>query len=386
MKRHLGRARAALAVVLALAVATGAAASQSAGTPGFEIARAPYAFSFPRDHGAHPAYQSEWWYFTGHLRAKDGRRFGYELTFFRAGLAPGQGGPAPGQSRWRGNQVYPAHFAITDEAGKRFFYTERFARAALGQGAAAEGRLDVHVAGWSLTGKTLANPLMERMTMHAADGAGRDRIAIDLVGVPLKDPAIHGHDGVSPKGACPSCASHYYSYTSLQTSGTLVYGGERLAVDGRSWMDHEFGSDELQRDQVGWDWFSIQLEDGREVMLYLLRRKGGGVTPQSSGSVIERDGRVRYLPLDAFAIEPTGAWTSPHTNGRYPSGWHVRIPAERLDLVLAPILADQELANTNAGGVSYWEGAVDVRDAADPKRMLGEGYVELTGYAGAISL
>jgi predicted secreted hydrolase len=224
------------------------------------------------------------------------------------------------------------------------------------------------------------------MILRAGEGAGRERTAIDLVQVPLKVPAIHGHDGISRKAACRSCASHYYSYTRLKTSGTLTYGGRQLAVEGLSWMDHEFGSDELQPDQVGWDWFSIQLDDGREVMLYLLRRRDGSVTPESSGSVIARDGSVRYVPLDAFAAEATGTWTSPHTNGRYPSGWHVRVPGERIDLVLVPTLLDQELAGTNAGGISYWEGAVDVRDATAPNRTLGAGYVELTGYAGAISL
>jgi predicted secreted hydrolase len=361
-------------------------AADRPGAAGFASANAPYAFVFPRDHGAHPAYKSEWWYYTGHLRAKDGRRFGYELTVFRAGLAPGEGAVGPGQSRWRGHQVYPAHFALTDEAGKRFFHVERFARAALGQGSASEDGLDLHVADWSISGSALANRALERMALHAAEGSGRERTAIDLVQIPLKPPAIHGHDGVSRKAACATCASHYYSYTRLKTSGTLTYGGERLAVEGLSWMDHEFGSDELQRDQVGWDWFSIQLDDGRELMLYLLRRKDGGVTPESSGSVIERDGRVRYVPLEAFTAEPTGTWTSPHTNGRYPSGWRVRLPGERIDLVLVPTLLDQELAGTNAGGISYWEGAVDVRDGADPQRTVGVGYVELTGYAGAISL
>jgi predicted secreted hydrolase len=378
-----------LRLVLAVAALCAAAPLARAAVPavrGFAIAEAPYAFVFPRDHGAHPAYKSEWWYFTGHLRAKDGRRFGYELTFFRAGLAPGEGAPGPGQSAWRGNQVYPAHFALTDEAGKRFFHAERFARAALGQGSAAPDALDVRADDWSVTGTPQADPRFERMLLRAGEGVGRERTAIDLVQLPLKMPAVHGRNGVSRKAACRSCASHYYSYTRLKTSGTLTYGGEQLAVEGLSWMDHEFGSDELQADQVGWDWFSIQLNDGREVMLYRLRRRDGGVTQESSGSVIERDGSVRYIPLAAFAADATGTWASPHTNGRYPSGWRVRLPGERIDLVLAPVLVDQELAGTNAGGISYWEGAVDVRDAADPSLTLGAGYVELTGYAGAIAL
>jgi predicted secreted hydrolase len=149
-------------------------------------------------------------------------------------------------------------------------------------------------------------------------------------------------------------------------------------------MDHEFGSDELQANQVGWDWFSLQLDDRREIMLYLLRQKDGSVTPESSGSLIGVDGRVTYLPRAAFAVSATGSWTSPHTGGVYPSGWRVRVPGARVDLVLTPVLLDQELANV-LGGVSYWEGAVDARDGASG-RSLGVGYVELTGYAGAVLL
>jgi predicted secreted hydrolase len=216
--------------------------------------------------------------------------------------------------------------------------------------------------------------------MHAVAGG----TAITFAQYPLKPPAIHGHDGISRKGPCVSCASHYYSMTRLHTAGTLTYRGQTFTVDGISWMDHEFGSDELQRNQAGWEWFSIQLDDDRELMLYVLRQKDGSVTPQSSGSLIARDGHVTYLPLSAFHTEPTGTWHSPHTNATYPSGWRVRVPSANVDVLLVPTVLDQELANT-AGGVSYWEGAVDVRDPAT-QRALGVGYVELTGYAGAISL
>jgi predicted secreted hydrolase len=218
------------------------------------------------------------------------------------------------------------------------------------------------------------------MTLHAAAGDN----AIDLVQLPLKPPAVHGSGGISRKAACASCASHYYSYTRLQTRGTLTYNGVPLAVEGLSWMDHEFGSSELAPDQSGWDWFSLQLRDGREVMLYRLRERDGGVTPQSSGSVIERDGRVHPLRLGDFSIESHSVWRSPHTGARYPSGWRVRVPGHRLDLLLTPTVADQELANSS--GTSYWEGAVDVSDTAHAEVSLGAGYVELTGYAGALRL
>jgi predicted secreted hydrolase len=339
----------------------------------FLSANAPWHFRFPRDHAAHDRFASEWWYFTGHVRAADGRRFGYELTFFRLGLRPGDARPTRGESQWRGNELYPAHFALTDEAGKTFVHYERFAREALGAGFASTKRLDVRDEGWTLTGPS-------PFRLHASvDGKG-----IDFSLTSEKPPAVHGHDGISKKGPCATCASHYYSMTRLRTAGTLTYGGARLAVSGISWMDHEFGSGELQANQVGWDWFSVQLDDRRELMLYLLRQKDGSVTPESSGSLIDARGHVTYLPRSAFVVTTTGSWKSPHTGGVYPSGWRVRVAAAGVDLVLAPVLADQELANT-VGGVSYWEGAVDVRDGVSG-HSLGVGYVELTGYAGAVSL
>jgi predicted secreted hydrolase len=214
--------------------------------------------------------------------------------------------------------------------------------------------------------------------------ARSENIGVDLVQVAEKAPAVHGHDGVSVKAACRTCASHYYSMTRLRTSGTLLYRGERLRVDGLSWMDHEFGSDELQRDQAGWDWFSIQLDDRREIMAYRLRQKSGALTAESSGSLVDPAGGVRYLRRDEVGVDVMGAWKSPHSGGTYPSGWRFRVASAGLDLVLVPTVRDQELANT-VGGVSYWEGAVDVTDAVSGKRV-GTGYVELTGYAGAISL
>jgi len=343
------------------------------GVRGFVGAGTPWRFSFPRDHAAHDLFASEWWYFTGHVRSASGRRFGFELTFFRVGLAPGPTRVAAGQSAWRGDEVYPAHFAISDVDGGRFVHYERFAREALGAGFASTSRLDVRDDGWTLSGPA-------PFRLHAA--ADGDGIDFSLVGE--KAPAVHGHDGISRKGACATCASHYYSITRMATRGALTYRGERLAVDGISWMDHEFGSDELQGDLVGWDWVSLQLDDRRELMLYLLRRKDGSVVPESSGSVIDARGGVTYLPRAAFALTATGSWTSPHTGGVYPSGWRVRVPSARIDVTLTPQLLDQELANTT-GGVSYWEGAVDARDATTG-RAVGLGYVELTGYTGSVSL
>ena len=367
-----------LIVLMLIGAPNGTGASVGSEVPaltarGFANARIPWRFVFPRDHAAHFAFASEWWYYTGHLHAGDGRRFGYELTFFRFGLRPGDPQPKTGESRWRGNQAYPVHLALTDEHGRRFVYDERFAREALGMGRASDRALDVAVGDWTLRGGGVV-----RMR------ASSDEVGLDLAHIAEKQPAIHGHDGMSLKAACATCASHYYSLTRLRTTGRIRYGGKTLRVTGLSWMDHEFGSDELQRDQAGWDWFAIQLDDGREIMDYRLRRKDGSQTPESSGSLIDRRGAVHFLARDAFVVDATGRWMSPHTRATYPSRWHVRIPVAGLDLSLVPTVLDQELANT-ATGVSYWEGAVDVNDAASG-RHLGVGYVELTGYAGAVPL
>lgn len=265
--------------------------------------------------------------------------------------------------------MYPAHLAITDENGKRFVYGERFAREALGIGRSTEAAVDVTADDWTLRGS-------EPFRMRARSG----EIGADLAQVAAKPPAAHGHDGVSVKGPCGTCASHYYSMTRLRTSGRIWYGGKALAVVGTSWMDHEFASGGLDRSQIGWDWFSIQLDDRREIMDYRLRQKDGNIAAESSGSVVDAAGRVRYLRKDDVLVDARGTWKSPHSGAVYPSGWRVRVPAAALDLVLTPTVLDQELANLS-GGVSYWEGAVDVSEASTG-RHLGLGYVELTGYAG----
>ena len=358
--------------VLALVALQAVTAS---GTQTWQTARAPYRFVFPRDHYAHDDYRTEWWYFTGHLRASDGRRYGFELTFFRIGLRPHPYRIEPGRSAWRSAQLYSAHFAITDIHGRRFFYAETSARDALGQGYASQRRLLVRVNGWSLHGTSAVEP---HMHLRAADGGN----AIDLRVIPEKPPVVEGPGGISRKGACASCASHYYSFTRLCASGTLRLAGHDESVRGVAWMDHEYGSDELSPGQVGWDWFSIQLDDRREIMLYRLREKDGATTPQSSGTIVSRSGRPTYLALRDFHIVATGTWRSPRTHALYPSGWVVRVAGIAAPLRLTPVLKDQELAGS---GTTYWEGAVRVFDARTGRR-LGRGYVELTGYSGAISL
>ena len=341
----------------------------------FQAALAPYTYHFPRDHGAHDAYRTEWWYFTGHLRTARGRRFGFELTIFRIGLEPRPSAWRRGESRWRAYQLYPAHLAITDEQTHTFVYAQTFARDALGAGYASQSRLHAGANGWTLDGSDAVRPRMH--LQGSSNGNG-----IDLMLHSIKPPAIHGINGISRKGPCASCASHYYSFTRLLASGTVMRAGVRYRVAGIAWMDHEYGSDELTANQIGWDWFAIQLNDDREIMLYRLRERSGATTPQSSGSLIDAHGTVRYLPLRAFSIAATGSWRSPHTGALYPSGWTVTVRGAGT-LALVPVMRDQELAD--AGGTSYWEGDVDVRDPRTGAR-IGEGYVELTGYTSRVNI
>ena len=345
---------------------------------GWRSAGAPYVFSFPRDHGSHPNYRLEWWYFTGHLLADDGHRYGFELTIFRAGIAPGAPTPRPEQSRWRDGEIFPAHFALSDDTDGRFSYAERLVRPALGDAGAARDGLDVHAGDWSIRG---IDPIRLQAQTRAEGVTLRLRS--------LKPAAVHGRDGISRKGSCASCASHYYSLTRLVGEGSVRVGARRRVVRALVWMDHEFGSDELEPGVVGWDWFAFQLADGREVMLYHLRRRDGTFIPASSGSVIARDGSVRRLRAADFSIVPTGSWRSPQSRALYPSGWIVRVPLAALSVRVVPRLRDQELASR---GVSYWEGDVCLEPlstvasdrAAGDACTAGQGYVELTGYAGEV--
>jgi predicted secreted hydrolase len=336
--------------------------SSTASVPGWRPALPGYRYSFPRDHAAHPEFQTEWWYYTGHLRARDGRRFGFELTFFRVGVRR----EVRSRSAWALHDVHFAHFALTDVGRRRFHVTDRINRGALGMSGALTERYRVWIDDWeaSLDGER-----------HALRASHPDwSLALSLRST--RPPVIHGVDGVSRKAEGPGRASHYYSLTRVMGGGTVRVGSEALAVTAQAWMDHEWGSNQLTPEQVGWDWFSLQLDDGRELMLYLLRRRDGSNEPVSSGTLVAADGRARHLPLDAFHVHATGEWRSPHTGGRYPAGWRVRIPGENLDVTVTPLMPDQEVIPTGGAGVVYWEGAVRVSGGA-----TGVGYVELTGYA-----
>lgn len=330
----------------------------------FRLALPGYEFEFPRDHGSHPSYRTEWWYYTGHLRTASGRRYGFEVTFFRVGIA------APGtakETEWDLQHVMPAHFAITDVQAKSFRYYEKLNRASAYTADAAEGRLDVFNEAWRAT----TNP-DGSWKLVAAEG--KDSLALTLR--TRKAPAIHGANGISVKAQGEGFASHYYSMTRLEASGTI--NGERAT--GQAWMDHEFGSSALRENQQGWDWFSIQLDNESELMLYVIRRKDGTPDVTSSGSLIASDGRVIPIRRDQMRITPTERWTSKKSGATYPVAWRVELPTFRIALTLRPVMREQELITHGSTNVTYWEGAVDVTGSFGGVGVRGEGYVEMTGY------
>jgi predicted secreted hydrolase len=341
----------------------------SVAADGFARALAPRAFSFPADHGPHPEFRNEWWYYTGNVATGSGRRFGYQLTFFRIALAPG--GPARG-SAWRASELWMAHLAVSDIGGRRFVASSRLARAALDLAGAQASPLRVWLEDWSAHGDAAGTP-GPRMRLSAAErGTG-----IDLVLEPTKPPVLQGERGLSVKGPEPGQASYYYSLTRLVTRGTITVDGARHDVSGTSWMDREWSTSALGEDQIGWDWFAVQLDDGRDLMVYRLRRADGTVDPASAGTVVARDGSSRSLAADDVQIETLAWWSSPRDGARYPARWRVTVPREDMVLEVEPRLDDQEWT----APVRYWEGAVSVRGRAAGQPVSGDGYVELVGYA-----
>jgi predicted secreted hydrolase len=343
----------------------------------WEIARPDYRWSFPRDHWAHPAYRTEWWYFTGHLTAAGDTapRFGYQFTVFRIGLLPARPALA---SDWAASMVIMGHAAITDLGAGEHRFSETLYRAVPLLGGFGEPG-DSLIA-WSRAPAGTDGRWTLTWTGAGFDFAMRDaqkRMAFALRTAPRRPLVFEGPNGFSRKGAGETAASLYYSFTRLATTGTLTLDDASYVVSGTTWMDQEIGSNQLDRAQVGWDWFSFQLDDGRDLMLYALRDSTGGVS-WAGGTLVPREGAPEYLARDAFTVTATEHWESPQTRAPYPSRWRVTVRAAGLDLDVVPTLADQENRSALATRLFYWEGAVQVRDRAG--RARGRGYVELTGY------
>lgn len=325
----------------------------------------PYRFDFPRDHASHSDYKIEWWYYTGNLQAADGRRFGYQLTFFRVGIDFKPVNP----SRWAVRDLYTAHFAVSDIGQERFRHAEKMNRAGVGWAGADEKIYHVWNEDWEAKHDEAGNHRLR---------AKSEGMAIDLTLAPGKPPVIQGENGVSQKGNAAGNASHYYSLTRMPTRGTIMVDGEAVEVTGTSWMDHEFGTSFLEAGQIGWDWMSIQLEDGTDLMLYQFRREDRQLDPHSNGALVGVDGGVQKLRADQFRLTPLDYWTSPASGARYPIAWQIEIPEKGVSLTARAAIKNQELQTNESTRVTYWEGAIEIEG-----RQRGRGYLEMTGYAGA---
>ncbi len=336
---------------------------------GWREARAGYNFSFPRDHAAHEPYRIEWWYYTGNLTAKDGRRFGFQLTFFRTGVVLKPENP----SRWAVRDLYMAHFAVSDIDGESFHSFERLSRAGINWAGADTTTYRVWNGDWEVRLDGLD---------HLLEARDAD-FELELRLSPSKSEVIHGQNGVSQKGPSEGNATHYYSITRFNSAGRLVVGGEPFEVTGLSWMDHEFGTRILEPGQIGWDWFSIQLDDGRELMIFEIRRADGSIDPRSSGTLIDPDGRAIHIPFGELSVTAGELWRSPESQATYPITWRVEVPAHGLSLSVTAAFPNQELRATESTGVTYWEGSVEVRGRAGESDVRGRGYLEMTGYTGA---
>lgn len=324
-----------------------------------------YHYEFPRDHFNHPGYQTEWWYYTGNLRAKDGHRFGFELTFFRQAVSRD-----PSPSPWFIHDLYMAHLALSDITGGRYYATERLNRA--GPGIAGVNAISETI--WNGNWQTTIS-----QPVHRLRGIGAN-FSFELNLAPQKQPVIHGQNGISQKAAGKGHASHYISFTRMKTAGKVELNGTEYTVDGDAWMDHEFFSDSSNGDEVGWDWLSVQLDNNSELMLYRLRHRDGTVDPYSSGTYVDSKGRTLHLSLHDFSMTHSGAtWRSDRTGATYPIGWRVILPALKLNIDISTPLKTQEFVSRF--GPSYWEGAIDVNGREDSKDVRGSGYLEMTGYS-----
>ncbi len=344
----------------------GMASTTPVGT--YERVEGPQPMTFPQSFGPQPGFRTEWWYYTGSLADDGGSRFGYQLTFFRRAIAPPEE-RIPRSSAWAAEQVYMAHFTLTDVDAGKFSYFERFERGAAGlAGATITPAFQVWLHDWSVE---QVGPAEYRLRAQAQD------LSIDLNMVDIKGPILQGDRGYSQKGPQPGNASLYFSQTRLDSRGEIRIGEKLYTVGGTSWMDREISTSALSKGEVGWDWFALHLDDGSEVMAYVLRRSDGTISAFSSGTLVAPDGETRHLAGEDFQINVEDTWKSPRSGGVYPARWKILVPSAQLELDVQPLLANQEL-NVS---FTYWEGAVQFSGIHAGKPVSGYGYVELTGYA-----
>jgi predicted secreted hydrolase len=337
---------------------------------GFARAVEPREFTFPADHGSHREFRTEWWYFTGNLATREGRHFGFELTFFRYALAPATAQRPEGASAWRADQIWMAHFAITDTGGRRFFARERLTREALGLAGAETEPLKVWVEDWAATGEGRGDDL------HVRLAARDDVIGLSLSLTSTVPHVAQGDRGLDSKGAGRGNASHYYSVPRLDATGEVTVAAATFAVTGVAWLDREWSTSSLDPGTEGWDWFALHLSDGSNLMFYRLRTAGGGASPHSGGTLVSAGGTPTRLAADDVELTILEHWTSGATGVRYPIAWRLVVPATGLELEIRPYLENQELDLS----VRYWEGAVHAAGRGLHGTLTAEGYLELAGY------
>ncbi|MGI8889672.1 MAG: lipocalin-like domain-containing protein [Chthoniobacterales bacterium] len=334
----------------------------------WQAAEPGWPYQFPRDHHAHEEFKTEWWYFTGNLTTERGRRLGYELTFFRQGIRP-PNERAKHSSPFVIDDLKFAHFTVTDDAGKRFLFHQKVSRGSFGEAGFADGERLAWIDSWDLT---INKDGSFDLAAEAEDAAIRLHL------VPRKSPVVHGQDGISAKAEGGGHASHYYSITRLTTTGNVCVEKEDFQINGESWFDHEWATNQLAAGQAGWNWVSAQFADQTELMLYQMRLTNGQIDPISSGTFVRADGSSVALTSADFKMTPERVWTSPTTKAAYPTSWRVVVPKEDLDFRIEPVRENQELVFTP---LIYWEGAFDLVGTRAGKPLRGRGYLELTGYA-----
>ncbi len=341
----------------------------AADTAGFEKAIDERKFEFPKDNGAHETFRTEWWYFTGNLTAKDGRKFGYQFTIFRNAISPGK---KDSLSAWKSNQIYMGHFTITDIDKGRFYFYERFSRDGNGLAGVSAEPLRIWLEDWSVTetGKGKYEFPDSRLTAKDKD------VTLDLQLSLLKPVVLQGQNGLSRKSKEAGNASYYYSASRIETRGKVMVEGKEYEVEGFSWLDREWSTSALAEYQKGWDWFSLQLDNNIELMYYQLRHKDGGIDEASKGAFILQDGKKENIKVQDAVLKVTKEWKNAEGKA-YPSGWELSIPSKKLEIRITPAVENQEL---NAA-VKYWEGSVVIEGMHEGKRIAGRGYVELTGYS-----
>ena len=373
------------------ATISAAQALSGSDTEGFTQALAPREFVFPGDHGAHPGFKTEWWYYTGNLFTEEGRQFGYQFTIFRNQLSPSDADFArinqeepvlmnpeeegARDSEWSTNQLYLAHFAISDVSKKDHVFDERYSRGTAGLAGASVDPYRIWLEDWEITRVKDSKASDERFQMRIKAEMSNGT-ALDIVLNPQKPLVLQGEEGYDKKGGEDGNASYYISFTRMQTEGLLKKEGESLAVSGLSWMDHEWSTSALDSGQTGWDWFSIQLSNGYELMYYQIRNVDPDLAPQTTGSLVTPNGQKRDLDQGEVRLEVLEYWASPHTGARYPVQWTLAIPSEELEMDVTTVFDDQEMTVS----VQYYEGALPVSGKFRDEAIDGNGYIEMTGY------